>query len=71
LLIKDPEILLFDQLSFSSMNILLDGMEQAIAIVQHHDAITGTMKERIKVDYEKRLIEGRNMLDTVLLLRFV
>lgn len=35
-----------------------DGLEEALAIVQHHDGVSGTSKQHVADDYAKRLAAG-------------
>lgn len=36
-----------------------DGLRRAMAVNQHHDAVTGTEKQHVAYDYAKRLSMGR------------
>ncbi|KAL2322829.1 hypothetical protein Fmac_027208 [Flemingia macrophylla] len=42
----------------SALGPKIDSLAEALAIVQHHDAITGTEKQHITDDYSKRLSIG-------------
>ena len=35
-----------------------DALEEAVALLQHHDSITGTEKQHVANDYHKRLAKG-------------
>ncbi|CAI2356868.1 unnamed protein product [Caenorhabditis sp. 36 PRJEB53466] len=41
-------------------------LREASALVQHHDAVTGTAKENVTRDYEKQLARGMNEVEVVL-----
>eukprot|EP00667_Euglena_gracilis_P001573 EG_transcript_1573 len=43
---------------------LVDSLAEAMAVVQHHDAVTGTAKQHVTFDYAARLAEGRQRADT-------
>jgi len=47
------------------LNEALWSLEDPLAVVQHHDSISGTMRENVKHDYEKMLDTGRNNVDKV------
>lgn len=51
---------------FEVANEALLALEKPLGIAQHHDAVTGTMKDRVRYDYESMLIEGRAALDKTL-----
>ena len=36
-----------------------DALEEAVALLQHHDSITGTEKQHVANDYHRRLARGR------------
>lgn len=36
----------------------LDTLREAVALMQHHDAITGTEKRSVAYDYARRLAKG-------------
>ncbi|KAF1747844.1 hypothetical protein GCK72_024310 [Caenorhabditis remanei] len=46
----------------SDLNIL----REASALVQHHDAVTGTAKENVTRDYEKQLARGMSEVEAVI-----
>ena len=39
-------------------------MDQALAVAQHHDAVTGTEKQHVNDDYIRRLAEGASAMDS-------
>ncbi|CAL2049969.1 unnamed protein product [Caenorhabditis brenneri] len=41
-------------------------LRQASALVQHHDAVTGTAKENVTKDYEKQLARGMSEVEVVI-----
>uniref|UniRef100_A0A8R1E2Y7 Alpha-mannosidase n=1 Tax=Caenorhabditis japonica TaxID=281687 RepID=A0A8R1E2Y7_CAEJA len=41
-------------------------LREASALVQHHDAVTGTAKENVTRDYEKQLARGINEVEVVI-----
>lgn len=45
-----------------------DSLADALAIAQHHDAVTGTEKQHVANDYAKRLAIGYTEVDFVILL---
>lgn len=47
-----------------------DSLADALAIAQHHDAVTGTEKQHVANDYAKRLAIGYTEVDFVILLSF-
>ncbi len=52
--------------SFGEISSKLNYLHQVLSILQHHDAITGTMKEFVKNDYEKMVSKAVKELDDVL-----
>lgn len=44
----------------------VDVLREAAALVQHHDAVTGTAKENVTRDYEKQLARGMSEVETVI-----
>ena len=74
MLLNDADILKLDEDQHSSIDQALNGLEESLALVQHHESITGTMKESVRSDYENRLSQGRQGLEDVLqpiLLKFL
>lgn len=47
-----------------------DSLADALAIAQHHDAVTGTEKQHVANDYAKRLAIGYTEVDFVIWLSF-
>lgn len=47
-----------------------DSLADALAIAQHHDAVTGTEKQHVANDYAKRLSIGYTEVDFVIFLSF-
>jgi alpha-mannosidase len=39
-------------------NNATDTLEEAVSLTQHHDAITGTAKQHVANDYNKRIAKG-------------
>ncbi len=39
-----------------------DSLEEAVSLLQHHDAITGTEKQHVTDDYHVRLARGKQLL---------
>uniref|UniRef100_A0A1I7TIL4 Alpha-mannosidase n=1 Tax=Caenorhabditis tropicalis TaxID=1561998 RepID=A0A1I7TIL4_9PELO len=44
----------------------VDILREASALVQHHDAVTGTAKENVTRDYEKQLAKGMSEVEVVI-----
>jgi len=59
------KFLLTDSQSTKKVNEALNELEDVLSILQHHDGVSGTMKERVKRDYERMLDLGRNNVDKV------
>lgn len=55
-----------DKKQHEQINQALVELEKSLGIAQHHDAVTGTMKDRVRYDYENILIEGREALNKTL-----
>lgn len=57
---KQIEAMAFDNQGFSALNYpSSDRLRRAMALNQHHDAVTGTEKQHVTYDYLKRLAIGR------------
>jgi len=66
LLVSNKNVLVPDMNSMKQLNNALNSIEEPLAIVQHHDAVSGTMKEYVRTDYENMLANGRKAVETTL-----
>ena len=55
-----------DKVSFSDLNEATLSLEKGISMLQHHDAITGTAKRAVDLDYENTIAEGHNSIHQLL-----
>jgi alpha-mannosidase len=49
------------QPQFSAKHPNTDSLEEAVSLLQHHDAITGTEKQHVTDDYHVRLARGKQL----------
>lgn len=66
LLLGNNKDALENQQEHSQIDLALNSLEEPLAIVQHHDAVSGTNKEYVRRDYENRLKSGRQTVETAL-----
>jgi len=57
--------------NFIQVDKALYQLEEAMAIAQHHDAVTGTEKQAVAEDYKLRLAKGENAVNQVSFLTLV
>jgi len=57
------KFILTDNQITEKLNKALNGIEDILSVVQHHDSATGTMRENVKRDYERLLDLERNNVD--------
>ena len=62
---NNEEVLKLDEGVHAKINAALSSLEDPLSIVQHHDAVSGTMKEYVKSDYERMMKDGKNNVDKV------
>ena len=70
----DPPIVSNFHKAVSRANMILDGagvdrlahMERAFAVLQHHDAVSGTERQLVAYDYAERLSRGRDSCFSVI-----
>ena len=46
-------------------DVSLEGLDRALGVAQHHDAVTGTAKQHVTDDYVLRLTDGVEALTNV------
>uniref|UniRef100_A0A1I8C1B1 Alpha-mann_mid domain-containing protein n=1 Tax=Meloidogyne hapla TaxID=6305 RepID=A0A1I8C1B1_MELHA len=52
--------------NLNSESLRMELFERSIALTTHHDAITGTSKEQVTKNYEKRLLKGWDAAEIIL-----
>jgi hypothetical protein len=57
-LMNNVQLQLLEVIDWIGMFEKLDSFRKNVALVHHHDGITGTAKEHVRDDYEKKLKKG-------------
>ncbi len=55
---------------FDLISNKLDALQQVCSVLQHHDAITGTMNQMVKFDYDRMITKAVSELESALLPSF-
>ncbi len=53
-----PITMIAAALAASDAGTTTEALEEAVSLLQHHDAITGTEKQHVACDYHRRLHRG-------------
>lgn len=66
MLLGDEDVLKMTQDQHGNIDTALNSLEESLSLVQHHESITGTMREKVRVDYENKLIHSKKKVEDIL-----